>query len=121
MLSVCFCGTMITTVETMPEQKQCIEMQGGVQLQPELITQLRAMVQQAVAPSQMLAWLKPLVPNEFHFTSYMEAACLDDSCEEGTIWLVASRWWTGNQTPFGADRLLSPIFDQCRERWQGPE
>jgi len=102
----------------MPKPKQGIKMQDDVQLQPERVAQLRVMVQQAVAPSQMLAWLKPHVPDEFHFTAYMEAACLDDDCDEGTIWLVASRWWTGSQTPYGADRLLMPIFDACRDRWQ---
>lgn len=76
------------------------------------------MVVQAVPPSQMLAWLQAQIHDELQFTAYMEAACLDNACDEGMMWLVASRWWTGNQTPYGADRLLTPIFDACRARWE---
>lgn len=85
-------------------------------LRADVIAQLQAMVLQAVPPAQMLAWLQTQVDDEFQFTAYMEAACLDDHCDEGMIWLVASRWWAGNQTAYGADRLLTPIFDACRAR-----
>jgi hypothetical protein len=95
-----------------------MEFDDDLQLRPDLIAELHDMVRQATPPSQMLAWLKPRVDDKHSFTAYMEAACLDNDCDEGTIWLVASRWWTGNQTAYGADRLLIPIFDQCRERWQ---
>jgi hypothetical protein len=96
-----------------------MEMRNNMQLRPDLVAHLQAMVRQAITPSQILAWLKPLVDEKGQFTAYMQAACLDDSCDEGTIWLVAARWWTGNQTAYGADRLLVPIFDACRDRWHG--
>ncbi len=95
-----------------------MELHNDLQLQPDLIAHLQAMVRQAIPPSQMLVWLQPFVDDKAHFTAYKQAACLDDSCDEGTIWLVAARWWTGNQTAYGADRLLVPIFGACRDRWQ---
>jgi hypothetical protein len=91
---------------------------GDALLRPDLVAQLQAMIEQAAPPSQMLSFLQARVDDKFLFTAYMEAACLDDECDQGTIWLVASRWWTGNQTPYGADRLLTPIFDACRARWK---
>jgi hypothetical protein len=86
-------------------------------LDQELIDRLRLMMLQGADPSHILSFLKTQVQDKYSFVDYMQAICPDDECDEGTIWLVAGRWWTGNQTAYGANRLLGPIFAQARERW----
>jgi hypothetical protein len=87
-------------------------------LEPHLVREVRSMVFEGIRPSQIFEFLKARVDNERTFVAYLKSACPDDGCDEGMIWLVASRWWTGNQTPLGVDRLLEPVFSAARERWQ---
>ena len=94
-----------------------METEDKPELDNELVSQLRQMVLQGLDPSHILSFLMPKVQDKYSFIDYMRAACPDDECDDGEIWLVAGRWWTGNQTSYGADRLLRPIFEQARERW----
>jgi hypothetical protein len=82
-----------------------------------IVDQLRVMMLQELDPSHILSFLRTKVQDKYSFIDYMQAICPDNECDDGTIWLVAGRWWTGNQTAYGADRLLRPIFAQARERW----
>lgn len=91
-------------------------MSEDVNTNQELVLQLREMILQGVEPASILVFLRERVNNEWAFIEHLVAACPDDQCDEGLIWLVASRWFTNNQTPYGANRLLSPIFRAAQER-----